>query len=984
MRLFTFARLLRPAVQLRIHALFTVDRPTFKMAADDEDNFASFGTPFEPLEEDVQRKKAIPVYEQIVTDSEGRRRFHGAFTGGFSAGYFNSVGTKEGWQPSTFVSSRSKKLEHKAQRPEDFMDDEDMGEFGIAPKRITTTERFLSEEQEIQNRRKRMLSSGNSHGVIPGDPVLQDLILPVNMSFGVELLKKMGWKEGQGVGPRERKTRKKVYGCSFPSGLSSSHMGASNEKEEEEEDIFAVGLLFAPKDTEIFTFTPKDDKHGLGYKGLDPSTALFGREDFLSMDPVSRGTGKKGILGEAFGVGACEEDDADIYATDHMSKYDIELTADHSTGFHGWTGPPKENLRGGALSIFTATVKAMDSVKTFPPPVVPRGFICNHKLENLTFSPKSSEEGQALTVADRQEMLGEEPLPTPKKSVFDYMSKEDKERVMLSSKDITSKIASKASATASRSLTTVSAPRGWTSKVHSGHSSFKPFAKDPAKQARYESFLSTRNGEEVCQPSSNESGLTEWEREREKEEFIRSAALYRPLNSTLASRFTTAKQTDDNRTVYEDVLAQQSSDTSGQVKAARMKMFGKLTRDVFEWHPNNIMCKRFNIPNPYPGSDVIGVPKGRRVKFSLGDFITPQAENSSAKQTSSSESERESEKLGNSANVVATPEVLPKSSEYTSASVESSSVANSVGGQTAVRLLTSETKQDEANSPPKRPPMDLFKAIFAESSEDESKENDIEDANVLRNQTENKTASSLRSCDDDQTGNNTVSDRLSFSDHTETSQETLPSAHTNETKRTLEIGFHQQPESPDVFGPNLPPIVRYSKASLSGDEKCAENRAHSGGNLRKGLIEERTNDTKKHNSDSKTPLRYSPEEKNSGKKAGSEDDIRRKRRSKRDNVRKDERKRYSSESSDSEDYNRSKHKHKRKEKKRIHRHKHTGKSKHRNEEKAEIFSDKRVTDDEKKQCAHEVSSSHDKQILDKLKSLQSLKTAKRMRAVDFM
>ncbi len=31
-----------------------------------------------------------------VTDSEGRRRFHGAFSGGFSAGYFNSVGSKEG------------------------------------------------------------------------------------------------------------------------------------------------------------------------------------------------------------------------------------------------------------------------------------------------------------------------------------------------------------------------------------------------------------------------------------------------------------------------------------------------------------------------------------------------------------------------------------------------------------------------------------------------------------------------------------------------------------------------------------------------------------------------------------------------------------------------------------------------------------------------------------------------------------------------
>ena len=34
----------------------------------------------------VKKPKANEVY-----DSEGRRRFHGAFTGGFSAGYFNTV-----------------------------------------------------------------------------------------------------------------------------------------------------------------------------------------------------------------------------------------------------------------------------------------------------------------------------------------------------------------------------------------------------------------------------------------------------------------------------------------------------------------------------------------------------------------------------------------------------------------------------------------------------------------------------------------------------------------------------------------------------------------------------------------------------------------------------------------------------------------------------------------------------------------------------
>lgn len=177
-------------------------------ASDDEDTLASFGTPFEPLEEDAPRKKAVPIHEQVVTDSEGRRRFHGAFTGGFSAGYFNSVGTKEGWQPSTFVSSRSKKFEQRAQRPEDFMDDEDMGEFGIAPRRITTKEEFLSQKSELQ--RKRVMGSDVSEGIIPGGPLLEDLVVPVKMSVGVELLKKMGWKEGQGVGPRERRTKKKV------------------------------------------------------------------------------------------------------------------------------------------------------------------------------------------------------------------------------------------------------------------------------------------------------------------------------------------------------------------------------------------------------------------------------------------------------------------------------------------------------------------------------------------------------------------------------------------------------------------------------------------------------------------------------------------------------------------------------------------------------------------------------------------------------
>ena len=181
------------------------------MAAEDE-SFVSIGTAFNVPDEDAPKKKALPVHEQYATDNEGRRRFHGAFTGGFSAGYFNTVGSKEGWKPSAFVSSRSKRYESSRQKPEDFMDEEDLGEFGIAPRNVETTELFSHEQESAQKRNKPVAS-------VPGvsfDSImisaLQDLVIPCRMSIGVRLLKKMGWREGQGIGPRVRQLPKKKVG----------------------------------------------------------------------------------------------------------------------------------------------------------------------------------------------------------------------------------------------------------------------------------------------------------------------------------------------------------------------------------------------------------------------------------------------------------------------------------------------------------------------------------------------------------------------------------------------------------------------------------------------------------------------------------------------------------------------------------------------------------------------------------------------------
>eukprot|EP00918_Siedleckia_nematoides_P078028 GHVU01170746.1.p2 GENE.GHVU01170746.1~~GHVU01170746.1.p2 ORF type:complete len:192 (+),score=9.23 GHVU01170746.1:241-816(+) len=49
-------------------------------------------------------------WDQVVTDDKGRRRFHGSFTGGFSAGYFNTVDTPEGNRMHTRTRSHTREF----------------------------------------------------------------------------------------------------------------------------------------------------------------------------------------------------------------------------------------------------------------------------------------------------------------------------------------------------------------------------------------------------------------------------------------------------------------------------------------------------------------------------------------------------------------------------------------------------------------------------------------------------------------------------------------------------------------------------------------------------------------------------------------------------------------------------------------------------------------------------------------------------------
>ena len=53
--------------------------------------FVYYGTPLPPLDPEVRDDGSfVPVWKQEVRDERGRKRLHGAFSGGFSAGYSQS------------------------------------------------------------------------------------------------------------------------------------------------------------------------------------------------------------------------------------------------------------------------------------------------------------------------------------------------------------------------------------------------------------------------------------------------------------------------------------------------------------------------------------------------------------------------------------------------------------------------------------------------------------------------------------------------------------------------------------------------------------------------------------------------------------------------------------------------------------------------------------------------------------------------------
>jgi G patch domain-containing protein 1 len=255
-----------------------------------------------------------------------------------------------------------------------------------------------------------------------------------------------------------------------------------------------------------------------------------------------------------------------------------------------------------------------------------------------------------LNQFQRGAILGETPLPSAPRSIFEYMSEKDRERIK--------RIAS--------SLTGSSSDQSFSTPTN-----LKPLP-----------------------------GQTKEESAKELEDNAKVASLFKPISGAMASRFTSAVVVDFglHTQSHEDIAAkdaqrlkEEEDKISPKAHAAKMGMFGPLTRETRPWQPVSRLCKRFGVKAP----DLPNMPN--EASSSKADPSFPQSE-----QTVSATVEKD--------------HVVP--------------VQKSDGPRDLANVgLGEDETQGQDTLTYERPSMDIFKAIFAsddESSDDEQEKEEPE------------------------------------------------------------------------------------------------------------------------------------------------------------------------------------------------------------------------------------------------------------------
>lgn len=473
---------------------------------------------------------------------------------------------------------------------------------------------------------------------------LLDVFKNEGETMGVKLLRKMGWRDGHGVGPRVRRR------------------AIMNDSTKVMDDTHGEHL-FAPTNSKMIRFHRNDDHKGLGYAGearlaatpaaqQPGSDSEDGRASPARNKALSGPIAKSGQRNGRFGVGVLNDggsDDEDEFAVGPRMSYNRTIGGDKKskktsnisesnakaanplvkskpvfrskssllqrTGFRrGHDGKPP--LDGFQLSDSMKALNVDGSTEHYAPPPVPEDWVSAKTPSaegKATFqSTADAAKSSKLDAKARAAILGEAQLPG--KSIFDFMSTSARDRVAYASgkTNLPSALGEQMPGV-SRSATAQAPPTELPcveksvalSALGRGVGGWMPYAEDEAKRQRYRAFIEYHADVRKEAPQRPASIMNDrWS--QELREFAHAAEVFKPISGVMASRFATASSGPKGGTEDKTEGKLQATNNSARAKesadpaeeAASMGLFGPLTRSVHQFFPTRLLCKRFNVKLP--------------------------------------------------------------------------------------------------------------------------------------------------------------------------------------------------------------------------------------------------------------------------------------------------------------------------------------------------------------------------------------------------
>lgn len=578
-----------------------------------------------------------------------------------------------------------------------------------------------------------------------------ELFRPSEQTRGVKLLMRMGWKEGQGIGPRVRR---------------AADLGNDGDEPGDQH-------LFAPADINVISYFRKTDRKGLGYEGELQETANVAERSSKGPTRISRpvessdeeNAGPKLFKGKksatqrpktGFGVGVLNDEDADEddpYSMGPKISYNRVIGGDKKV-----KGKPKPSI-GTANPMLknkpTFVSKKLSSLKSalrkcHDGRLPPDGFVLADELDafstmsindekyrpqqvpsdwksslsqdptepNATFtSTADAAKASTMTSKTRAALLGESPLPG--KSVFDFMTPAARDRLAAASgrENLPPAKGEHVPAGDENHTSTADSVIGLIPKLehdvalqalNRGVGGWMPYAEDESKRERYRAYLEIQAGLHQGQDGNEIPPKAEGMRQEdwlvEMQEFARAAHVFKPISGLMASRFTssTAVPQSQNGEGSDSLLSRPAAKPEDPAEAAaKMGMFGPMTRSFSNFYPTRLVYKRFSLPPP--------------------DHATQPASTSSGDGPPRSTSEASAMQFKSfaSAGFQQDPSMEASRPQQSRGDAETESARPATDGISAAEALTTMDPDRNEALEQDRPGLAVFKAIFGSDDEDD-------------------------------------------------------------------------------------------------------------------------------------------------------------------------------------------------------------------------------------------------------------------------